>query len=320
MVLKGWELGPTMCLSSELCWKQRTRNSATAGWYFSLLGFSSVGEAAVGGMKGRLLSHAQSFSLLQSPLVPTQARSKLLSWTGILGAYGKVIPCSWNDLTTFCLLCLQYPQNTHVFTEGWGLAMLSLLARVRRSAPKTYPDRQKQGTCSTNMKQKISFIHQESEHNHFSWLKRHKAWNLPHQQIKGDRRTLQNTWQCFFLILLSCFLLKAAKSDILNFLEIHWYYLRVRNKDFKIKPNFKTQARQTAMDSGLVLSHCSSFICMQIPIQFNSYFFLNCPAGRTMAMCWQMKRHWSFCYGHFANSSYAHSMAFCHSIFFSVNE
>lgn len=61
------------------------------------------------------------------------------------------------------------------------------------------------------------------------------------------------------------------------------------------------------MDSGLVLSSCSSFIYMQIPIQFNSYLFLNGPTGRITAMCRQMKRCWSLCYGHSANSSYVHS-------------
>lgn len=61
------------------------------------------------------------------------------------------------------------------------------------------------------------------------------------------------------------------------------------------------------MDSGLVLSSRSSFIHMQIPIQFNSYLFLNGPAGRITAMCRQTKRRWSLCYGHSANSSYGHS-------------
>lgn len=311
-----------MCLSSELRWKQRTRHSATAGWYFPLLGFSSVGEAVVGGMKGRLLSHAQSFSLSQSPLVPTQARSKLFFMNRHFGCLWQSDPMQL-EWPHYFLPALSSISSKHPCLY-WRLRprCVEFACQSQKICPKELPRQAAVGNSFNQheMEEKISFFHQGSEHNHFSWLKRHKAWNLPHQQIKDDRRTLQNTWQCFFLILLSCFLLKPAKSDILNFLEIHRYYLRVRNEDLKIKPNFKTQARQTAMDSGLVLSYCSSFICMQIPIQFNSYFFLNCPAGRTMAMRWQMKRHWSLCYGHFANSSYAHSMAFCHSIFFSANE
>lgn len=61
------------------------------------------------------------------------------------------------------------------------------------------------------------------------------------------------------------------------------------------------------MDSGRVLSSRSSFIRMLIPIHFNSYLFLNRLVGRITAMWWQMKRCWSLCYGHSANSSYVHS-------------
>lgn len=38
--------------------------------HFPLLGFNSAGKAVAGGMRGRLLSHAQSLSLPQSPLAP----------------------------------------------------------------------------------------------------------------------------------------------------------------------------------------------------------------------------------------------------------
>lgn len=50
-----------------------------------------------------------------------------------------------------------------------------------------------------------------------------------------------------------------------------------------------------------------SFICMQIPIQLNSYLFLNGPTGRIMATRRQMKRRWGLRYGPSANSSCAQS-------------
>lgn len=67
--------------------------------------------------------------------------------------------------------------------------------------------------------------------------------------------------------------------------------------------NLKTQVRWITM----VLSSSSSFMSMQIPTQFISYLFLNGPTGRITAMCRQIMRCWSLCYGHSANSNYAHS-------------
>lgn len=50
--------------------------------------------------------------LVSPPVSTSSSRGPETSyfwWTGILGAYGWVIPCSQNDLTTLCLLCCQQP-------------------------------------------------------------------------------------------------------------------------------------------------------------------------------------------------------------------
>lgn len=63
-------LGPTMCLTFELCWKQGTRDSAPAAWTLPAPWFQLCREAVAGGTRGSLFSQAQSFSLQQSLLAP----------------------------------------------------------------------------------------------------------------------------------------------------------------------------------------------------------------------------------------------------------
>lgn len=150
---------------------------------------------------------------------PIWITSELPAWTCEDYHSYRTHQSSWNDLPALCLLC---HQNNHGSLKAETTARLSYLPEPEDPHLRTnYTCSGKELVQPTWTKRREAAEEEGSEQNHFCWLKRHPAWGLPHQHIKGDGRTLWNTQWCVFPILLSGFIWKAAKSNIFHFLEIH---------------------------------------------------------------------------------------------------
>lgn len=129
-------LGPTTCLSFELRWKQGTRDSARGGWTLPTPWFQVCRESCCRWYEGKLaLPHPEHLSPTISAGPSHGPETSYFWWRGILGAYGWVIPCSWNDLTTLCLLCHQEPQNSHVFAEGGDHSHVKFACQCQKIPP-----------------------------------------------------------------------------------------------------------------------------------------------------------------------------------------